>query len=90
LYKDNPEDPNYNYDNHFQYLSMMKAWGGSPAEFHIDWHCRIFQSMAAAPTVEMVEKRAFNPTTKTWPAVLHYNGDPTRGAYGEMVEYLCR
>lgn len=86
LYASRPEDPNYSYDNHFQYLAMMRAWGGMA--FHIDWHCKIFQSMAANPTVEMVEKRAFNSTTKTWPAVLHYNGDPTRQAYGGMVKYL--
>lgn len=100
LYKDHPEDPTYSYDNHFQYLALMKAWGhaadgpaglvglGGP-EFHVDTHCRIFQSMNQASTQWMpVSRRIHNAATGSWPCVLHYNGDPTRGAYGEMVERI--
>jgi hypothetical protein len=72
LYKDRPENPDYNYDNHFQYLAMMKAWGGMP--FQIDWHCVIFQSMNKANT--------------KWLPEIHFNGDPTREAYGAMVKEI--
>jgi len=88
LYKDRPEDPDYSYDNHFQYLCLMKAWGGGP-EFHIDTHCVLFQSMSTAET-ELVGGRIRNTITGTYPPVLHFNGDPTRGAYGRMVEEILR
>lgn len=85
--EDDPEHP-YSYDNHYQWLAMMKAFGGG-SEFHIDWHCSIFQSMNQAHTaVEVQGQRVFNRVTETYPSVLHYNGDPTRGAYSEMVQHL--
>ena len=84
--EDDPEHP-YSYDNHYQWLSMMKAWGGLP--FDIDWHCKLFQSMNQAHlAVETQGKRVFNKVTGTYPSVIHYNGDPTRGAYREMVKHL--
>ena len=84
---DDPEHP-YSYDNHFQWLAMMKAWGGGPA-FDIDWHCVLFQSMNQAHTaVEPDGKRVYNKATGTMPPVIHYNGDPTRGAFREMVRHL--
>ncbi len=82
LYKDNPENPAYSYDNHFQWLAMMKAWGG--ADFDLDIHCKIFQSMNKAAT-EWVDGRIRNTVTGTFPSVLHYNGDPSRVAFNEMV-----
>lgn len=83
---DDPEHP-YSYDNHYQWLAMMKAWGGLP--FEIDWHCSIFQSMNQAHlAVECRGKRVFNKATQTMPSLIHYNGDPTRGAYREMVRHL--
>jgi hypothetical protein len=87
LYKDRPENPDYNYDNHFQYLAMMKAWGGMP--FQIDWHCVIFQSMNKANTKWLPEtKRVWNQSTGTFPPVIHFNGDPSREAYGAMVKEI--
>lgn len=86
LYAHRPENPDYNYDNHFQYLAMMKAWGGLP--FHIDNDCYIFQSMNKAATVLHDTKRLSNLNTGSLPCVLHFNGDPTRGAYNEMVERI--
>lgn len=85
MYKDRPENPDYNYDNHFQYLAMMKAWGGM--EFHLDMHSFIFQSMGSANCI-WEGKRLFNVDTQNWPPVLHFNGDPTRGKYGEAVERI--
>ena len=83
---DDPEHP-YSYDNHYQWLSMMKAWGGLP--FEIDWHCSIFQSMNQAnQSVERDGKRIRNKVTGTLPSVIHYNGDPTRGAYHKFVQYI--
>lgn len=85
--EDDPEHP-YSYDNHFQWLAMMKAWGGLP--FEIDWHCSIFQSMNQAKGVawDGTAGRVRNHKTSTWPSVLHYNGDPTQGAYNEMVKRI--
>lgn len=83
---DDPEHP-YSYDNHYQWLAMMKAWGGLP--FEIDWHCLIFQSMNQAHLAVVEDgKRVFNKVTGTSPSVLHYNGDPTRGAFNKMVARL--
>lgn len=110
LYAGRAENPDYSYDNHFQHLALMKAWGRKRhdeapeqvrhlcglggIEFHVDWHCHIFQSMNKAK-VEMVRDalgnvRVFNPHSNTWPSVLHYNGDPTRGAYNEMVKEILK
>lgn len=90
-WKDEPwyaETAGYSYDNHFQWMCLMKAWGhGLP--FHIDTKCEIFQSMNQAD-VDVVEKRVFNRVTKTWPAVLHYNGDKTYQTFRKMVDYLCQ
>lgn len=97
LYAGSAENPDYSYDNHFQHLTLMKAWGHAAAgpaaligrggpEFSLDIHCRIFQSMNKTATEWLpVSKRIFNTATRTYPCVLHYNGDPTRKAYGEMV-----
>jgi len=88
LYKDRPENPDYNYDNHFQYLAMMKAWGGTP-EFHIDTHCEIFQSMNKAKVhYDAKLKRVLNSVTGSLPPVLHFNGDPSREAYTAMVKEI--
>ncbi len=100
------ENPSYSYDNHFQHLTLMKAWGrkepceapawtgisalcglGGP-EFHIDTHCRIFQSMNKAELDWRKgdgSLRIVNTVTGTVPPVLHYNGDPTRVAFNEAV-----
>jgi hypothetical protein len=98
LWRDRPEDPTYSYDNHFQWLAMMYAWGagevgkwmtGAP-EFAIDWHCRIFQSMNKVDRdVEWVGgDRLRNVKTSTLPPILHFNGDPTRGRYAEAVRRI--
>lgn len=87
LWVDRPEDPNYSYDSHWQWLSMMKAWGGGP-EFDIDWHCVLFQSMNKAGGLEWDGKRLVNTLTGTRPVALHYNGDKTRVAYHETVSRL--
>ena len=79
LYKDHPEDPNYNYDNHYQWLAMMKAWGGS--EFSLDYEANIFQSMDQAEVSELTNGRVFNKVTLSSPCILHYHGDPTRVGY---------
>lgn len=85
---DDPEHP-YSYDNHYQWLAMMKAWGGLP--FEIDWHCYIFQSMNQAHAALVQEgRRVYNKMTDTYPSVLHYNGDPTRGAFNTMCDMLLR
>lgn len=89
LYKDRPENPDYNYDNHFQYLAMMKAWGGEP--FHIDTRCEIFQSMNKAVTqYDAKLNRVINTVTGSIPPVLHFNGDPTRELYTAMVKEILR
>lgn len=85
LYAHRPENPEYNYDNHFQYLAMMKAWGGLP--FHIDNNCVLFQSMNKAST-GIIDYRVVNLITNTYPPILHYNGDPTRTAYNAMMERI--
>lgn len=100
LYAHRPEDPGYNYDNHFQWLLMMHVWGGTTdpdfgglagPPFHIDHGCVLFQSMNKA-TTEWLEhtRRIWNTATNTLPPVLHYNGDPTRQAYGEMVRRILK
>ena len=87
LYEHNPEDPNYNYDNHYQWLAMMKAWGG--AEFDLDWFSVIFQSMDGANYSWVIpNRRISNMDTLTWPSVAHFHGDPTRVAYREMCARL--
>jgi len=88
LYKDKPENPAYSYDNHFQYLALMKAWGGGPS-FHLDHNSVIFQSMNNANVI-LEGKRVRNLITGTIPPILHFNGDPTRGAYGRMVEEILK
>jgi len=85
LYKDHPENPAYSYDNHFQWLAQMKAFGGAP--FDLDIHCRLFQSMNKAK-VEWIDGRIRNTVTGTLPPVIHYNGDPTRGDYNAAVARL--
>lgn len=87
LYKDNPEDPSYNYDNLYQWLVLTKAWGGP--EFVLDWFCEIFQSMNQADMqFDADTKRATNITTGTNPCILHYNGDKTYAAHREMAARL--
>jgi len=86
LYEANPEDPNYNYDNHYQWLAMMKAWGG--AEFCLDWNCEIFHSMDQTEWEWMDGNRIVNKTTSTIPCIAHFHGDPTRVAYREMCARL--
>lgn len=88
LYRDNPEDVDYNYYNHYQWLAMMKAWGGGP-EFCLDYNAEIFQSMDQAEvTWDLDEKRVRNDATATWPCILHYHGDPTRVAFNLTVNRL--
>lgn len=89
LYKGKEDDPAhpYSYDNHYQWLVMLKAWGGGP-EFHIDTKCVIFQSMNYTACLEMDGKRIRNTKTGTVPPILHYHGDPTRGAFNKMVEFI--
>ena len=66
---------------------MMKAWGGLP--FHIDTRCEIFQSMnKAAVQFDVKLKRVLIQATGSLPPVLHFNGDPTREAYGAMVKEI--
>lgn len=93
LYKDKPENPNYSYDNHYQWITMMKAWGGGP-EFSLDYDSVIFQSMNKAVVTAVTDvdstRRVQNVLTGSWPCVLHYNGDPTRGAYTRMVELILK
>lgn len=88
LYKPNPEDPAYNYDNLYQWLVLLKAWGGGP-EFCLDWHCEIFQSMNQVDAMfDDGTKRLTNTATGTMPCVLHYNGDKSYAAHRAMVERL--
>ncbi len=89
LYAHRPENPDYNYDNHFQYLAMMKAWGGLP--FHIDNDCVLFQSMNKAEWRFLERsRRLINTVTQMYPPVLHFNGDPTRAAFNAIVERILQ
>ena len=86
LYKDKPEDPTYSYDSAWQWLSLMRAAGDGP-RFELDMNCVLFQSMNHADT-EFLFGRVMNSVVCSWPCLLHYNGDKTRGAYKEMAERL--
>lgn len=86
IWRDRPEDPNYNYDCLPQWMMMMKAWGEGP-DFTLDTKDVLFQSMNKADT-SMEGKRVRNNVTGTLPVLLHYNGDKSRVAYHEMVERL--
>jgi hypothetical protein len=93
LYKDNPEDPEYDYHCHFQWLCMWKAWGEPPPPYHIDVHCTIFQSMnqTFGDLKEVAHEGGFrvvNTVTGSMPPMLHYNGDPTRGAFNIMAQRI--
>jgi len=93
LWFSRPEDPDYSYNSHWQWLSMSKAWGlsGVDPEFDIDWHCRLFQSMSNTNgDVEYVipDRRVHNKVTDTWPIAVHFNGDKTLGAYRSFVGRL--
>jgi hypothetical protein len=96
LWRSRPEDPSYNYDVLPQWLMQMKALTGVggvdvPQEgprFALDWHAKLFQSMNKTDAVHMHGKLAHNNLTDTWPVLLHYNGDKSRGAFNAMVAYL--
>lgn len=91
LYRHNPAPGAADVDGMQPWMTNLFVYGGI-AKIDIDRNCHIFQSMnlnvPANQVIRFDAGQVTNMTTGTSPAVLHFNGDKSRGYYMEVCEQL--